>query len=127
MRDVYLIAGPPCSGKTTFARELATDHEIVDYDEIAGGHREFSAAVEAEVQSRIHRIATDPHARAVVIRSVPEGQKRQALVELLDARCYLINPGKAECLRRAVSRPSGTRKAIGLWYWKYTPSDCDEI
>lgn len=71
MRDVYLIAGPPCSGKTTFARELATDHEIVDYDEIAGGHREFSAAVEAEVQSRIHRIATDPHARAVVIPLCP--------------------------------------------------------
>lgn len=125
VRHVILIAGPPCSGKTTLAHELATDHEIVDYDDITGQHGIFDPDACDELDRRINRIANDPDARAIVIRTVPRGEDRQALTEKLDAECILLMPDKAECVRRAAQRPSGTRKAIGMWFWKYTPAECD--
>jgi hypothetical protein len=45
------------------------------------------------------------------------------LAQQWHAQVYLLNPGETECKRRAVlvQRPSGTRRAIGVWYHRYSP------
>jgi len=128
MRDVILVTGPPCSGKTSLAHFLADDHEVVDYDDIAGGHRQFSEDTEAEVQRRLDRIAADPEARAVVIRGLPIGADREQLADRLGAsRVIVVTTPQRECRARAKrERPSGTQKAIGYWFWRFTPSEHDE-
>ncbi|MCB0914016.1 MAG: hypothetical protein KDB60_20610, partial [Propionibacteriaceae bacterium] len=104
-------------------------HEVVDYDEIAGGQKKgYIEAVENEVQRRIDRIASDPSARAIVIRMMPRGSDREDMARRIGAnRVLLVKPSERICRLRAASRPSGTRKSIGLWFWRYTSSEVDEV
>lgn len=135
---VTVIAGPPCSGKTTLARHLAApDHVVLDFDEIAvrlGSGRRWlhSPAVIAAANQRMQLALTELAARdddvtAWVIRAAPRPAVRERLARALNARVWVLDPGMAECLRRARrGRPYGTDREIRKWYRMFGPSAVDE-
>jgi shikimate kinase len=131
---VVILAGPPCSGKTTLAHHLATDQDaVLDYDVIARNlgspvpwlHPEpWRTAAEHDMQAAIARAAQHPSdGTAWVIRTAPRAGQRSALAQQWQAQVYLLNPGERECVARARadSRPSGTARSIGLWHHRYSP------
>lgn len=128
-RNVTLVTGPPCGGKTTWVRQHASpgDH-IVDHDLIAtrvlGSPRAWRHPkgirdqAEQIVHQHINAIAQADDITAWIIRCAPEPRRREALASLLRAEVHVIDPGLAECLRRAAAdqRPPGTAHAIRQWY-----------
>lgn len=129
---IVVLCGPPCSGKTTLARTVADPQDVViDFDDYARSlgspvswtHPEpFRTQAEEEVQFAIQqaRLSTSG-ATAWLIRSSPFPTTRLDLALSLGATVYLLNPGKTECLRRALNRPMGTARAIERWYRQYRP------
>lgn len=136
-RSVVLLAGPPCAGKTTKAKQMATpDMQIVDFDAIARelgspsryDHGAWIAPTDAEVKRLIVAISTDDEAQAIVIRAVPNPADRAELAAQLRAtQVIVINPGRDACYQRARTdhRPARTWRAIAAWYHRYAPASCD--
>lgn len=135
---VVLLCGPPCSGKTTLAHRLAhAGDAVLDYDDIARdlgspvqwSHPEpWRTMAEQAMQAQIATHAAHPTpGTAYVIRTAPRAAQRARLAHQWAATVYLLNPGEAECRRRAVKaqRPSGTNRAIGVWYHRYSPWEGD--
>lgn len=121
---ITIVCGPPCAGKTTYVDQHALPSDIIiDFDIIA---RELGSPVDwqhselyvtlarDEVAARI--AALTPDVDAWIIRS--DLDAATALAHQLGATLHLVQPGRRVCLERAASRPSGTRKAIGMWYWR---------
>lgn len=132
MRQVVVIAGPPCSGKTTRAHALADQHGglVLDRDEIArtlGSTRRWmhskaiSRAAELAMRAELVRIAGMAEVRAYVVRSAPLAAQRAQLQAQLQAELVLLDPGRDECIRRARAdhRPPGTLPAIHRWYARH--------
>ncbi|SDK30716.1 AAA domain-containing protein [Lentzea albidocapillata subsp. violacea] len=131
---VVLIAGPPCSGKTTLALQLAqADDLLVDRDAIArqlGSPRNHmhsryvTRLAELRMRALLARLqAGDFTGTAYVVRCLPRQAQRNALARRLGAEVRLLDPGLAECLRRATvdGRPRGTTEAIRQWYARSDP------
>ncbi|WP_199444467.1 AAA family ATPase [Umezawaea beigongshangensis] len=128
-RSVLLIAGPPCSGKSTLAHELARPGDLViDRDLIARQlgssrthmHTPYITRL-AEQRTRAHLAALAADHReitAYVVRCAPRARQREALAARLGATVRLVDPGIDECQRRAraARRPPGTFQAIRQWY-----------
>lgn len=139
MRHVVLIAGPPCSGKSQLAQQLARANPgiVLDRDVIAQGlgstqgwmHDEATTQQAEQIMlAEIARIAEAHDITAYVVRSVPAPAQRMALAEELKASVvYLLNPGIGECMRRATEddRPRGTHGGIRAWYQRYRPCGVD--
>jgi predicted kinase len=129
---VVLIAGPPCSGKTTLALQLAQTGElVVDRDAIARQlgsprlhmHSRYVTRL-AELRMRAMLVQLQAGAftgTAYVVRCLPRRTQRDALAHRLGAEVRLLDPGVAECLRRATvdGRPPGTVEAIRQWYARF--------
>lgn len=131
---IVVLAGPPCSGKTTLAHTIARPDDVVlDYDTIAQAlgspvqwiHPEpYRTQAEQHLQARIaHAYSHPTPGTAWVLRTAPHPASRQALAGRWRAQVYLLNPGKTVCERRALDtdRPRGTRTRIGHWYHRYQP------
>lgn len=132
--NVILICGPPCSGKTTLANELAQSGDLVlDFDAIArelGSTKEwwhdepYRGQAERRMREVMDRLPGSAPGTAYVIRSLPEGQHRAITARRMKASaCWVINPGEAECKRRAEQdgRPQGTVAYIAEWFDQYRP------
>lgn len=136
---VYLIAGPPCSGKTTLAQRMAgPGDQVLDFDTYCqrldgrpGWDHPLRVRQRAE---QLLRRDIDSLIRArrragqhYVIRSCPTRQSRENLATALRATVWLLNPGQAECERRATvdRRPTHTHAGIRQWYRDYQPSPLD--
>lgn len=131
---IAVIAGPPCAGKTTFADAVRRpDDMVLDFDDIA---RAFGSPVRwihpepwrAEAERVMNEAIARAHlmhgpGTAWVIRAAPRTLHRQRLAATWNARVYVLNPGEAECRRRARAdnRPTGTGKSIGEWFARYMP------
>lgn len=129
MRKVVLIYGPPCSGKTTKALELAQPGDLViDWDQLArdaGSPREHDhrpeharAASRARMELEQHA-ATMTDGTAYVIRTLADEQERAEAAERLRATDIIrCDPGGAECIRRAhdLGRKPSTDELIIRWY-----------
>lgn len=129
---IVLLCGAPCSGKTTLAHHLAQPEDaVLDYDDVARAlgspvwwqHPEpYRTMAEQHMQTAVAEALTAlGDGTAWVIRTAPRPDQRARLAQRWGAQVYLLNPGEPECKRRAVEaqRPSGTRRAIGVWYHRY--------
>lgn len=139
--QVVLLCGPPCSGKTTLAQQVARLTDVVlDYDTIARSmgspamwmHPEpYRTAAEQRMQAGLAAAHAADGGTAWVIRTAPRPQQRASLAQRWGARVYLLDPGERECRRRAhtAHRPTGTARSIGEWYHRYRPwvGDLDPI
>lgn len=130
MRKVIIICGPPCSGKSTLAKQLAQSSDtILDRDEISiamgfGTQRRrpkwANDQAEQVFRLRCAEIAANTDITAYVVRGLPHPGQRQALADYLNAEIRLLDPGIDECVRRAKadSRPTVTHQWIREWYTK---------
>lgn len=127
-REVILICGPPCAGKTTLALDLKQPGDLLlDRDLIALAfgsrypHRQgarMRKAAEVKMRHELDRVASMTAGRAIVVRCLPNHHTRAALARRLGAEVRLLDPGIDECVRRAVAdqRPAGTAASIREWY-----------
>lgn len=107
-----VITGPPCSGKTTYARQHAKPGDIVvDFDALAQalgspvshGHDHHLWKVAVEARAAAVRAAVAQHrggATAWVIDSRPDEQARQRYLEA-GARIVDMSAPREELHRRA--------------------------
>lgn len=128
MREVHLIVGPPCSGKSTLVRERAVPGDIVvDWDDLArqaGSRRAHDHLPEHARQATRMRWEAEQHiaqmrtGRAWVIRTLGDLEQRVDAAERLGAEVTIVDPGGAECIRRAHAqhRPADVDEAIVRWY-----------
>lgn len=117
---IHVITGPPCSGKTTYARENAKEGElIIDYDAIVqalGGK-----AYEADGDIRDAAI----EARKAAIQVAKSAGSDAWIIDtehdekfLEDEELIELNPGRDVCIERAKQdgRPQSTFDGIEKWY-----------
>lgn len=135
---VVLIAGPPCSGKTTLVQQLAKSNDaVLDHDAIARHlgspvrwvHPEpYRTMAERELQAQLLQAFHWPSdGTCWLIRTAPLPATRMAIAKQWSAIVYVLNPGERECQRRAraTKRPPGTGRRIGQWFNHYRSWDDD--
>lgn len=128
MRDVTLVTGPPCAGKTTWvAAHAPTGALIVDWDQLAieagslvahdhaPHHRAAATTRRAELEQHI---ADMTDGTAYVIRTAARPAERAQLAARLGATLEIIDPGVQVCLDRArlAGRDPDVDAAILRWY-----------
>lgn len=123
---ITVIVGPPCAGKSTYARRMAGAGEaVVDYDALAvalGSDRihEAPPAVADLARTAWRAVVRQCMAKrhpAWVVHCRPSPAQVDAY-RLARARFVLLDPGMDECLERARrdNRPAGTAERIREWY-----------
>jgi hypothetical protein len=129
-----IICGPPCSGKTTYARSHRVAGDIViDLDAICmklkPGYQHWSTsrdddvrlsltgrAIKVRNQMLLH-LANAKTGNAWFIVAAPTQEERDWWKAKLGGVVVLLNPGLQECKRRAIAR--GTPLAIaGIDLWE---------
>jgi hypothetical protein len=121
---MILVAGPPASGKTTFAREHAEAGEtVVDFDDIVeslGGVR-YQATPEIAFQAQ--RIWTASLPAPWVIWCAPRRRDRGRFRSQYQAQVIVVLASMQTCLDRAeVERPEHWQEAIRAWFAAWEPS-----
>lgn len=120
-----LVAGPPCGGKTTWAKQNApVGTRILDYDDIVEslGYPRYGAMAEGL------RTAAALWERALpdadwVIWTAPKRGQRGRFERQHSCRVVVVMASETECLRRArENRPSTWADAIRCWFAQWEPS-----
>lgn len=122
---VTLIAGPPCSGKTTAAAKMLTDDTLlVCWDTIAVSlgvsiHPTpylLNARIQTEYEGRIAAIPRHP-GPVIVIRTLADPVERATWAELLGASLLVLCPPRDVLLERvrARRRPSRVMASVDSW------------
>ena len=123
-----VIAGPPCSGKTTFAHQhaLAGD-QILDYDVV---HAELTGLpLYVHDESQIARTVDLFGTRALgmrqgwIIRTAPTAAARRSAREAANARSIVLEVWPGECLERLErsGRPEVAKARLRLYvdeWWR---------
>jgi predicted kinase len=122
-----VITGPPCGGKTTYARQYAKPGDIViDFDLIAQalgslathGHSDHIAAVASEARHAAiaEAIAQHRKGRRVWIVDTDPGERRRKQYAIAGARTVTCTAPPAELHRRASeNRPPAWHNRIDQW------------
>lgn len=129
MREVTLVVGAPCSGKTTWVAQRSQSGDIVvDWDRLAvdagspraHDHAEtYRTAATAARKQLEQQIADTPDVRAWVVRTLPNPFDRHGVMRRLRATALeVIDPGLEACLVRARidGRDPEIDAAILKWY-----------
>lgn len=127
-----IVCGPPCSGKTTYiAGRAEPDDIVIDIDTIARdlspAYIHWSGMMTSDLLSRSIRVrnallgtlARSTRRRAWLIVSAPTQEEREWWRLKLCGDVVLLDPGPAECKRRATARGTPlAAKGIDEWYAK---------
>lgn len=128
MRDVTLVIGPPCAGKTSWVADHRQPGDLViDWDHLAieagspVGHdhsAQYRAAATARRTELEQHVATMSDGRAFVIRTAARPTEQAQIAARLDAHIEVIDPGVQTCLARAAldGRHPDVDAAILRWY-----------
>jgi hypothetical protein len=125
-----ILSGPPCSGKTTYIRERASDHDIIiDLDgifqRIQPGYVHWSKMLTDDLFNKGIRVRNEmlgslsrqTSGKAWFIVSAPSKAERDWWHGKLGGELVLLHPGVEECKRRAIER--GTPDAVdGVDQWE---------
>lgn len=137
-RAVTLICGPPCSGKTTLAAQLAKPEDfILDPDRIAArvtaSRRWHHLPMAVDRVERIYRdtvaqLAVTGDITAYVVACLPDPVSRREFAARVGATAvHVVVPLRQTCVDRArlSNRPVSTLVAIDRWYRVYRPDPGD--
>lgn len=132
-KQVYLVYGSPCSGKSTYVRENMSFGDIViDIDDIwqciSGCERYVKPnrlkqnvfAIRDEL-IRMVRMRQGNWLNAYVIGGYPLISERERLIKSLGAREIFIDTPKDECIARCEesNRPKEYKEYIEQWWQKF--------
>jgi hypothetical protein len=124
----YIVAGPPCSGKTTFVEQHKRPDDLVfDYDVI---QRELSGRTLYDhdpelvdealaIRERIfEQLERDPDRSAWIITATPRAAELRAMRDRLGAQVVLLQVDRGEAHRRcdADDRPSVWHDYVDRWF-----------
>jgi dephospho-CoA kinase len=128
MPEVFLVCGPPCSGKSTYVDERRQPGDlVVDYDDIArrlGSPRrhnhdfKYHGRVEATIARAIAGIKAGRHERAWVIRAIPRTYERAALAEDLGAEVVVLDAPDDVLIARARARGDSSKTVAAIREWR---------
>lgn len=133
-RNVYIVYGPPCSGKTTFVQNNAGPNDIiVDMDSIyqmitindryiKPDRLKMNAFVVRDCLYEQIKYRTGKWENAYVISGLPMAMERQRLEIRLNASSVFIDVDVDTCKARAQERSNAeeTIKYIEEWFSMYT-------
>jgi len=127
-KDITLLFGPPCSGKSTYAKTL--DAKVVDFDVIKqtlSGQDPFDMDdkyLSACFAVR-NRLIENTKGKLIVIGTLANRKARQDWLTKLDAKALMMITHEHECIRRLKksSRPNkpGQIALIRKWFNDFTP------
>lgn len=139
---LVVLAGPPCAGKTTYARNLGRLYLDWDdrYAQASGLPLHVRATDDAYVAHKVEaqfRLAVDTAHRlrrpTLVIRGAPERWQRGMYRRMYGAQVFVLEVPAAECLTRLhqSGRPqeaiAATERAIAGWWTRYERSPHDTV
>ena len=145
MTSVFLIAGPPCAGKTTYATNKMTASDmIVDVDFLTKAltnkylHNRPKSVFPFVISARdaiYKRMESKSSLENIyVTATMPKAEDREKFAEKYKASVVLLLPSKEECFERLYNDEQRTEdvheelnQAIEKWYQDYTESDKDII
>jgi len=124
-RPRFLVAGPPCGGKTTYVRDIARPGEtILDFDditEVLGGERygaDFDTIKKAHSLWGNRLLDSD-----WVIWCAPRRTDRGRFRSQFSVGVIVVLAAESVCLERAAAeRPPSWQRAIREWFALWEPS-----
>ncbi|OFB37984.1 hypothetical protein BA059_16840 [Mycolicibacterium sp. (ex Dasyatis americana)] len=133
---MYIVTGPPASGKTTWVREHAQPGDItIDYDAIANvltppdsnpHHHQphIHTITRAARQAAINKALTTPGTHSIYIIHSTPGATALQQYQALGAHIVTIDPGIDVVMARCkAERPWQMQQAAKQWYASKQPSD----
>lgn len=126
-RKVYVVYGAPCSGKTTFVKNIKGNSDIVvDMDNIwqcitAGDRYEKPNALKQNAFAvrdcliDMIRTRAGKWERAFVIEGLPVKSERERRIALLGAEGIFIDTDKETCLKRLTTSCNSLKRPVKEW------------
>jgi len=145
MTNIFLISGPPCSGKTTYATDqMSVSDMIVDIDFITKAltnkylhnRPKYIFPFVLSARDAIYKRMESPSSvdNIYVTATMPKAEDREKFSKKYNAKIILLLPSKDECLERLYNDEQRTEDiheelndAIEKWYEEYTESDKDIV
>ena len=136
-KQVFIVMGASCSGKSTYVRNNANEKDLVfDFDNVHQAISNNASHIHIDNLKRYvfdvrdalyERLKKDKSTNAWIINSSPLKQVRSQLVEELDAKIIYIKRSKEECLRIAENeRPQEWREYIENYFERFEDFAEDE-
>ena len=133
-RHIYLVYGPPGSGKSTFVRETAGPNDLViDMDNIFEMISINSRYTKPNTLSSVAfgvrdslmdmvKVRRGRWTNAFIVGGFPRRTDRENIVRIYGAEEVFIDASRDECMSRTMDRP-GWSDHIDRWFGEFTPSD----